>query len=198
MIKCYADVHHQYINIPKCAGTSILSAMYKLEGTPAEIHDQAPPTRPWRPDGPPTFAVIRTPFARFRSTWMNKVYMPHREDTALIKMGARKGMRLAEFLMFVLQKPELQMYESHIRSQSKYLPDDLSKVTLIRHEDLGVDWYTHGLEALYGALPRLNRSSQISGDIHQVVLDGALSNAQRKAVDLMYENDMKIWEGAQK
>ena len=182
-LTCYANVHHQFINIPKNASTSILAAMFGIGGKSVEdIHVEAAKHRElYRENGPPAFVVLRHPWRRFYSTWMNKVYQPHRPDTNLIKMGCHAGMDLYEFANYCLAKPEL-FNDPHLRPQSEYLPDGAYDVLV--HEDLDIYWDRLGYSALYGPLERLN-STDHPAPPHRTSLRGA--------IEAKYRKDMQQW-----
>ena len=164
LILCHPAPHVRFIPIPKNAGTSIISAMFRLKGSVERIHDTKPKFEYWAADDArPTFAVIRHPVARFVSVWYNKVYAPHRPDTALIKKwGMRPGMPLGEFLT-AMEDAGVDNVDRHMAPQRSFLPDGFSKtVHLLDHDNLAAEWRAAGLEGLYKPLPSLNATKRDS------------------------------------
>jgi hypothetical protein len=188
MTTVYKDVHHQYINIPKCAGTSVLTAMGHLESyTIEDVRRMAKnrlETAEYDPKGPPAFTIIRHPWRRFVSTWKNKVRYPHRPDTMLLKMGVPKGTELDKFCQWFLHlSPEERNGEAHLRPQHMYLPENLTGIDVIIQEDLPLGWYRGGYHALYGKLPRRNSTRGMA----------ETNSPYRRQVEDLYQKDMKLW-----
>lgn len=160
-VYCYDADEVRFIAIPKCANTSILAAMFDLDGTVERIHQIKPQQRVWGPEGESTFAVVRDPVQRAVSCWMNKVYEPHRPDTALLQFygqeGIRRGMSFSEYLD-VIETRGVDAFDQHVRPQRDFLPENLSDVVLLRFEHLDDDWREAGLESMFGPLGRLNES----------------------------------------
>lgn len=157
----------QFIPIPKNASTSIISAMFRLGGTVEEIHRSKPKPQEWVNKGF-TFAVVRNPLARFVSTWMNKVYDPHKPETRLLKefkdRGIYRGMPLEEFADVVAYYGPFR-FDPHLQPQSSFIPLGNPTGRLLRQERLASDWEDSGLKKLYGPLPRLNESGPALGEL---------------------------------
>ena len=185
MIECHIDDQEtlRFIPIPKNAGTSIISAMFDLHGTVEEIHANKPRRGPWTEAGYRTFAVVRSPWHRFISTWANKVHRPHRPDTALIREhGVPLGASLEAFLDIVEERGAMGL-DGHVRPQVSFLPP--SGVTLLRFEHLDYDWCEDGFERVYGPLGRYNCSTRPRG---KEML------ATQYRVENLYAEDVALWE----
>lgn len=183
----YHTVHAQYLMTPKCAGTSILTRMYRLDALPVEeVHREAHKhLKPWRPKGPPTFAVVRHPWRRFVSTWKNKVHSPHSHDTRLLKLGAPKGCDIDTFCKFVLAMDDQEREnEVHLRPQHMYLPEDRDGINVMVFEDLPVCWKRAGYQQLWGGLPMRNHTRHV---------DAPTSSRFRRHIEYMYRKDMSLW-----
>jgi len=191
---CYVapDGSWRYILVPKCGCTSVLAAMYGLVGTPKAIHRQVRSVYgigvPWTPEGPPTVAVVRSPLDRLSSTWMNKVRQPHRPDTSLIAhYGLRQGMTFPAFVERVAEAG-VRGLDSHVRPQVDFLPDDPSRVALVRLRELAEGLLRTGVvpRSTVRALKHRNRSG--------IVLDPYTAELETRVME-MYDEDMALWNG---
>lgn len=181
----------RFIPIPKNASTSIIAAMFGLQGTPDEIHALKPERVPLV-NGGATFAVIRNPADRFISTWANKVWRPHRPDTGLIRRhGVRAEMSLGEFVDLVEERG-VRALDAHIRPQVDFLPagydkSQFGKVTPLRFERLMIDWMEYGCEAIWGPLGHMNESSPPT-------FPKGYTSELWSRITRLYIKDMMLWE----
>jgi hypothetical protein len=162
--------------------------MFKLDHLKVEdVHpycDQYHRTE-YRENGPPAFTVLRHPWRRFVSTWANKVYRPHIENTALIQLGARRGMELDDFCAwFIDLEPRARLMDLHIKPQYMQLPTDVDKVIRLIHEDLHMAWKNTNLELLYGTLDQRN---------HTRGIEKSTCSAYRTKIEDIYADDMELW-----
>lgn len=190
-VRCYVApcATLRYIPIKKNASTSFIATMFDLSGTVEDIHENKPPMKRWKPDGRPTFTVVRDPFTRFASTWWNKVYRPHRPDTQLIDVfGFEKGMSFASFVDRVEQHG-VHALDDHLKPQLDFLPADpdlLHSIKTVRLEFLAQDWKKHDLPAKYLPARHLNSSGCERWDD---IYDDALG----ARVGALYDNDLGFW-----
>lgn len=177
----------QFIPIEKNGSTSIIAAMFGLEGTPEEIHVAKPQTSQWNPSGPPTFAVLRDPMERFCSTWWNKVYKPHRPDTKLIReTPCYAGMPLSEF---VDQAEEIvaRDMDAHLRPQTSFIPSDAGG-QLLRLGRLKEDWDRFELPRAYFPASRLNASQE------RPPWYDAMTDEEASKIMNIYWKDQVLWD----
>lgn len=171
----------QFIPIPKCAGTSIIAAMFGIEGTTEEIHQRKPQRVEWQP-GIPTFAVIRHPLARLVSTWSNKVFAPHMESTNLIREhGFKKGQDFESFAVRVIEEGPFA-FDRHLHPQVSFLPN--AEVDLLKFEHLDQLWRVKGYARRFAPLLHLNRSRHGFLDITARQVD---------AIFRTYQEDFDLW-----
>lgn len=193
---CYHTDNHQYLHIPKCAGTSILASLYDRRNlTVEQLHDQVRQIpharRPYDPEKP-AFAVVRHPIYRFESTWRNKVYKPHRPDTVLLKTrGVKKGMSLEDFAKEFIAHGKLWA-DTHVAHQTSYLPmGNLKNVTLVPFAQLQ-RWWAEDMESFYGPIPHKNKSDETGGKSAHLREGGSLW----QQLISIYSDDMSIFEAA--
>ncbi len=189
IINAHQFVLHQFIDIPKNACTSILRLGHKMPHwySVEKVHEVARAERKaWDHNGLHTFAVVRDPWARFVSTWHNKVYKPHRPDTGLIKVeGANPGCSLDSFCEWFLWRGLDTIKDMHLRPQVEFLPIAyLHTIDLLPHEDLNSCWEHFQYEEIYGALPHDNSSGAVNH---------LTECPYRQKIESFYSQDNEIW-----
>lgn len=190
MIKLHIVHPYQFILIPKNACTTILTAFYQLHDKSVEdVHDICKRRESKAPLNTGnqlfTFAIVRNPWDRFVSAWKNKVFVPHRPDTALIRCkGVTAGMSLDDFAAAFLDHGHLWR-DHHVELQRSQLPANLDNVYLIALEHLAQQWTMVGLESRFGPLPKRNESVRIEPHLEYC--------QHREAVEDLFADDQKLW-----
>ena len=186
-----------YLSIPKCACTSIRTALeshWSMEPSPL-IHN-----RDWLghwhdvdwciPEGTYSWTVIRCPLDRLLSTWADKC-RGHQQDPDWPKTvdpvyRPVLGKPLTEFVEYIwdfdVDNPAM---DAHLRSQSTFIGKRHLDFP-IPFEHLSVRW-AH-LQRLYGfpPLPHYNKS------IHSSV-DESYTRVTRLAVKALYTDDLRLY-----
>jgi len=191
VIECHIHPKMRFIPIPKCAGTSIVKAMFRIEGTVEQIHARKPPRLPWKPShGIPTITVLREPVDRFLSVWRNKVYRPHRPDTAMIRhFGCWQGMPIETFLQKV-ETRGLENFDKHVLPQIDFITQDGHKwphagIICLRFDDLAAGWRDCGAEKIFGPLDYENVSDGPGVD--------DVPESVKRRIRSLYLSDVALW-----
>ena len=183
--------YHQYFPIGKTGSTSVIAALYGLEGTPVEIHRQKRDldvARPYDPDGLPAFAVVRHPWERFKSVYRDKILNSGPGNRGLLREnGYEKDMSFEDFCANFIETGGWEhLTDKHLLPQVHALPaNPLVNVDLMCHDFLSQEWEIRGFDKFYRPLPRLNTTRK-SGTRR-------VPRIERERVLEFYEADVNLW-----
>ena len=149
-ILAFEDVKVAYIPVPKCANTSIRSAlMLSFRGCDSDcIHDFTKnllvpsseffkiPRDDWF-----VFTVVRDPGNRIHSAWKNKLLERKSIFKPLIRMGITERLSFLDFLKEIKNWPKLALND-HFMSQTAYLkiPIENMNLKIFKFEELDTAW----------------------------------------------------------
>ena len=191
-IQVHTTPEFNFVPIPKCAGTSIIAAMFRLKGlSPSEIHRCKKPRKTWVPDGTLTIAVIRDPVERAISTWKNKVHDTGPAGTMLVNVcGFDRGMGFSDYINRLYSEGLINIKDNHVNTQMSFIQHGAcveeahNEITLICMSKLASEWSRLGLESIFGPLGHLNQASQTIPILDTTTYAKILS---------LYSDDFDLW-----
>lgn len=193
-----------YVPVPKAANSSIRAALlplldidpavvpniYQFDGFIERRVSQCPnlPNSDWF-----VFTVVRDPYARAASAFLDKVVIRDPVLRAFRRMGVRKGDSFTDYLKIVSLWPRLSL-NNHILPQTDLLFRFLGSPNfkVIKLEELGTEWPTirAELEARSGKrLPDLERRNVAKSERPWPSL---YDQRSRRMVESIYSSDFEI------